>query len=147
MQLSDLSVKRPVFAAVVALLMAVVGAVSFFGLSVREYPDTDPPIVSVETRYIGAAASVVETRVTQVLEERLAGIEGLQTITSRSRVSSSEFDEARASRKVNITYLPDKPSVHRIGPVGTEFGNIIFGLVVLGVAGFTAVSRGDGAEV
>lgn len=70
-----------------------------------------------------------------------------ETITSRSRVSSSEFDEASASRKVNITYLPEKPSVHRIGPVGTEFGNIIFGLVVLGVAGFTAVSRGDGAEV
>lgn len=91
MQLSDLSVKRPVFAAVVALLMAVVGAVSFFGLSVREYPDTDPPIVSVETRYIGAAASVVETRVTQVLEERLAGIEGLQTITSRSQDGESDI--------------------------------------------------------
>src|SRR5688500_10111890 len=61
MQLSDLSVRRPVFAAVVAMLVAVVGMVGFFGLSVREYPDVDPPVVSVETRYIGAAANVVET--------------------------------------------------------------------------------------
>ena len=75
-KLSDLSVKRPVFAAVVAMLIAVVGIVGFFGLSVREYPDVDPPVVSVETRYIGAAASVVETRVTQVLEEQLAGPRG-----------------------------------------------------------------------
>ncbi|HWT12992.1 MAG TPA: efflux RND transporter permease subunit [Allosphingosinicella sp.] len=91
MQLSDISVRRPVFAAVVAMLIAVVGAVGFFGLSVREYPDVDPPIVSVETRYIGAAASVVETRVTQVLEEQLAGVEGLQTITSRSRDGQSDI--------------------------------------------------------
>lgn len=91
MKISDLSVKRPVFAAVVAMLIAVVGLVGFFSLSVREIPDVDPPIVSVETRYIGAAASVVETRVTQVLEERLAGIEGLQTITSRSRDGQSDI--------------------------------------------------------
>ncbi|MDQ8755501.1 efflux RND transporter permease subunit [Sphingosinicella sp. LHD-64] len=91
MKLSDLSVKRPVFAAVVAMLIAVIGLVGFFSLSVREIPDVDPPIVSVETRYIGAAASVVETRVTQVLEEQLAGIEGLQTITSRSRDGQSDI--------------------------------------------------------
>ena len=69
MQLSDLSVKRPVFAAVVAMLIAVVGIVGFFGLSVREYPDVDPPVVSVQTQYIGAAANVVETRITEVLED------------------------------------------------------------------------------
>src|SRR5687768_18379198 len=91
MQLSDLSVRRPVFAAVVAMLVAVVGMVGFFGLSVREYPDVDPPIVSVETRYIGAAANVVETRITQVLEEQLAGLEGLQTITSRSQDGRSDI--------------------------------------------------------
>ena len=91
MQLSDLSVRRPVFAAVVAMLVAVVGLVGFFGLSVREYPDVDPPVVSVETRYIGAAANVVETRITQVLEEQLAGLEGLQTITSRSQDGRSDI--------------------------------------------------------
>ena len=93
MKLSDLSVKRPVFAAVVAMLIAVVGLIGFFSLSVREYPDVDPPIVSVQTRYIGAAANVVETRVTQVLEEQLAGLEGLQTITSRSRDGQSDITD------------------------------------------------------
>ena len=99
MRLSDISVRRPVFAAVLAMLVAVVGLVGFFGLSVREYPDVDPPIVSVETRYIGAAATVVETRVTQVLEERLAGIEGLQTITSRSRDGQSDITIEFAPRR------------------------------------------------
>ena len=102
MKLSDLSVKRPVFAAVVAMLMAVLGLVGFFSLSVREYPDVDPPIVSVDTQYIGAAANVVETRVTQVLEEQLAGLEGLQTITSRSRDGQSDISiEFVAGRDVD----------------------------------------------
>lgn len=91
MQLSDLSVRRPVFATVIALLLCVVGLVGFFSLSVREYPDTDPPVVSVETVYTGAAASVVETRITQVLEEQLAGIEGILAITSRSRDGQSDI--------------------------------------------------------
>jgi len=90
-KLSDLSVRRPVFAAVMAMLIAVVGLVGFFALSVREYPDVDPPVVSVDTQYTGAAANVVETRVTQVLEEQLSGLEGLQTITSRSRDGQSSI--------------------------------------------------------
>ncbi|MGQ0659721.1 efflux RND transporter permease subunit [Sphingosinicella sp.] len=102
MVLSDLSIKRPVFAAVVAMLVAVVGITGFFGLSVREYPDVDPPIVSVETRYIGASASVIETRVTQVLEEQLAGLEGLQTITSRSQDGQSQISiEFFAGRNID----------------------------------------------
>jgi multidrug efflux pump len=84
-QLSDVSVRRPVFAAVMAILIAVIGLIGYFSLSVREYPDVDPPIVSVNTVYTGAAATVVESRVTQVLEQSLSGVEGLQTITSRSR--------------------------------------------------------------
>ncbi|PSJ42124.1 efflux RND transporter permease subunit [Allosphingosinicella deserti] len=91
MMISDVSVRRPVFAAVVAILIAVVGLVGFFSLSVREYPDVDPPVVSITTVYTGAAASVVESRITQVIEERLSGIEGLQTITSRSRDGQSEI--------------------------------------------------------
>ncbi len=102
MVLSDLSIKRPVFAAVVAMLVAVVGITGFFGLSVREYPDVDPPVVSVETRYIGASASVIETRVTQVLEEQLAGLEGLQTITSRSQDGQSQISiEFFAGRNID----------------------------------------------
>ncbi len=91
MQISDLSVKRPVFAAVMAMLLAVVGIIGFFSLSVREYPDVDPPVVSIQTRYIGAAANVIETRITEVLEDQLAGIAGLQTITSRSQDGESQI--------------------------------------------------------
>lgn len=91
MQLSDLSVKRPVFAAVVAILISLAGLIGYFSLSVREYPDTDPPVVSVETTYTGAAASVIETRVTQVLEDSLAGIEGIRTITSQSEDGQSDI--------------------------------------------------------
>src|SRR4028118_2054685 len=91
MQLSDLSVRRPVFAAVLSILIAGVGIGAFFSPSVREYPAVDPPIVSVETSYTGAAASVIESRVTQVLEEQLSGLEGLQTISSRSRDGQSSI--------------------------------------------------------
>ena len=91
MTISDISVRRPVFAAVLAILMVLVGIVGFLSLPVREYPDTEPPIVSVGTTYTGAAATVVESRVTQVLENSLAGIEGIQTITSRSRDGQSDI--------------------------------------------------------
>ncbi len=99
MQLSDVSVRRPVFAAVVAILLCIVGVVGFISLSVREYPDTDPPVVSVETIYTGAAASVIETRITQILEDAIAGVQGIQTITSSSQDGQSqisiEFDPSR----------------------------------------------------
>ena len=99
MQLSDISVRRPVFAAVIAILLCIVGVVGFISLSVREYPDTDPPVVSVETTYTGAAASVIETRITQILEDAIAGVQGIQTITSSSQDGRSqisiEFDPSR----------------------------------------------------
>jgi multidrug efflux pump len=101
-QISDLSVRRPVFAAVLAILVGVIGLVGFLSLSVREYPDVDPPVVSVETTYTGAAANVIESRITQVLEERLAGVEGLQTITSRSQDGQSNITvEFYAGRDVD----------------------------------------------
>jgi multidrug efflux pump len=102
MILSDVSVRRPVVAAVFALLLVIVGLVGFLNLSVREYPDTDPPIVSVETRYTGANAGVIESRITQPLEQRLAGIEGIETISSNSRDGVSNINiEFRAGRDVD----------------------------------------------
>ncbi|MBN8829072.1 MAG: efflux RND transporter permease subunit, partial [Sphingomonadales bacterium] len=102
MMLSDVSVRRPVVAAVMALLLTIVGLVGFFSLSVREYPDTDPPIVSVETRYTGANAAVIESRITQPLEQRLAGIEGIDAISSSSRDGVSNINiEFRAGRDVD----------------------------------------------
>jgi multidrug efflux pump len=99
MWLSDLSVKRPVFATVLSLMLVALGMLSFRGLTVREYPDVVPPIVSVQTNYTGASADVVETRITQVLEGELSGIEGVKTINSSSRDERSqirvEFDLER----------------------------------------------------
>ncbi|MCC8364122.1 efflux RND transporter permease subunit [Lysobacter sp. A6] len=84
MRLSDLSIKRPVFATVLSLLLIVLGVMAFTRLTLRELPAIDPPIVSVEVNYTGASAGVVETRVTQVLEDALSGIEGVETIQSSS---------------------------------------------------------------
>lgn len=91
MLLSDLSVKRPVFASVVNLLLLVFGIVAISFLSLREYPDIDPPIVSVSTSYPGASAEIIETRITQLLEERISGIEGIKNISSTSRNGRSNI--------------------------------------------------------
>lgn len=102
MFLSDISVKRPVLAAVMSMLIALAGVVAFLQLSIREYPDTDPPIVSVETVYRGAAANVIESRITQVIEDRISGIEGVQTITSRSEDGQSDISiEFRPGRSID----------------------------------------------
>lgn len=99
MKLSDISVTRPVFAAVISLLLIAFGLVAFDRLPLREYPDIDPPIVSITTDYRGAAAAVVETRITEPIEERIAGIEGISYIESssadgRSRITI-EFNPGR----------------------------------------------------
>ncbi|GAA3915823.1 efflux RND transporter permease subunit [Luteimonas lutimaris] len=85
MLLSDVSIRRPVFATVVSLLLMVLGVMAFSRLTLRELPAIDPPIVSVDVNYPGASAAVVETRITQVLEDALSGIEGVDIIQSRSR--------------------------------------------------------------
>jgi multidrug efflux pump len=99
MLLSDVSIKRPVFATVIGLLLIAVGFVSFTRLALREYPDIDPPIVSIRTSYPGASANVVETRITEVIEDRIAGIEGIRFINSTSQDGQSsisiEFDISR----------------------------------------------------
>src|SRR5688500_13571852 len=84
MNLSDLSIRRPVFATVMSLLIIGLGVMAFSRLTLRELPAIDPPIVSVDVNYPGASAAVVETRITQILEDALAGIEGIETIESRS---------------------------------------------------------------
>jgi multidrug efflux pump len=83
-RLSDISIERPVFATVLSLLLIVVGLMAYARLTLRELPAIDPPVVSVDVTYPGASAGVVETRVTQILEDALAGIEGIETLQSRS---------------------------------------------------------------
>ncbi len=72
MMLSDVAVRRPVFAAVAAIVLCVIGFAAFFFLPVRELPDVDPPIVSVNTTYAGASAEVIESRITEPIEQRIA---------------------------------------------------------------------------
>ncbi len=84
MVLSDLSIRRPVLATVMSLLLVVLGVIAYTRLTLRELPAIDPPIVSVSVEYPGASAAVVETRITQVLEDSLSGIEGVETIESES---------------------------------------------------------------
>jgi multidrug efflux pump len=91
MQLPEISIRRPVFATVLSLLILLIGYVSFTKLAVREYPKIDEPNVTVETRYRGASSEVVEAQVTKVLEDSLAGIEGVDVITSVSRQEQSQI--------------------------------------------------------
>lgn len=91
MILAETSIRRPVFATVLSLLIMLVGAVSFNRLSVREYPKIDEPVVTVTTRFVGASSAVVEAQVTKILEDSLAGIEGVDVITSSSRQERSQI--------------------------------------------------------
>jgi multidrug efflux pump len=98
-KISEVSVKRPVFATVVSLLLVILGLLAFDRLAVRELPEVEAPVVSIDVSYRGAAADVVETKITQVLEERVSGIEGVTKITSQSI-------DGRAS--INLEFVPDR---------------------------------------
>ncbi|GIX34374.1 MAG: hypothetical protein KatS3mg126_0153 [Lysobacteraceae bacterium] len=115
MRLSDLSIRRPVLAVVMNLLLIVVGVMAFTRLTVRELPDIDPPVVSVEVRYPGASAAVVETRITQIVEDALAGIEGIQTIESRSVTGRADVTvEFSLSRDIEAAANDVRAAVSRI---------------------------------
>ncbi len=90
MWLSDLSVKRPVFATVLCLMLVALGLLSFRELTVREYPDVVPPVVQVQIGYPGASSDIVESRITQIIEGELSGIEGVRLIRSTSRNGASQ---------------------------------------------------------
>jgi len=117
MKISDLSITRPVFASVISLLLIAFGLVSFDRLPLRQYPDIDPPVVSVDTRYTGAAAAIVESRITQVIEDQVAGISGIDYMSSssrdgRSRVTISfktgvNIDEAASDIRDRIAGIAD----------------------------------------
>ena len=87
----DLFIRRPVLATVLSLLVVLVGLVSYANLTVREYPNIDEPTVSVRTAYLGASAEIIESQVTQVLEASIAGIEGIETLSSSSKPEQSQI--------------------------------------------------------
>jgi multidrug efflux pump len=102
MILSDISIKRPVFATVVSLMLIVLGVASLMRLPIREYPAIDPPVVSVTTTYRGASAAVVDTQITELIEAAVAGIEGIKFISSQSRDERSQVTiEFRLTRDVD----------------------------------------------
>ena len=128
MWLSDTSIKRPVFATVLSLMLIAFGVLSIYELSLREYPDITPPVVSINTTYVGASAGVVESTITQRLEEEISGISGINSITSSSRDGRSnitvefnlerDLDDATNDVRDKVTavqnQLPEDSNVPRI---------------------------------
>ena len=92
MTLSDLSVRRPVLATVFSLIIIAFGAIAFTRLPLRELPDVDRPVVSVNATYPGASAQVVENQITRPIEDQLSGIDGIDTISSASRDGRSSIN-------------------------------------------------------
>ena len=115
MKLSEVSIQRPVFATVMSLTIILFGVISFTRLPVREYPDIDPPVVSITTFYRGASPNVVETEITDVLEEQLATLEGVKTIQSSSLEQGSNITiEFELSRNVEQAANDVRDKVARV---------------------------------
>nr|WP_238942144.1 efflux RND transporter permease subunit [Marinobacter sediminum] len=113
--MSDVSIKRPVFATVISLLIVVFGLAALLGLPVREYPDIDPPEVSISTDYTGAAAEVVDTQITQVIEGAISGIEGIRSIESSTEQGESRTSiEFSTDRDVDIAANDVRDAVSRV---------------------------------
>ncbi len=91
MKISEICIQRPVFSMVVNFIILLLGIVSYDRLSVREYPNIDVPVVTVETNYLGASAKIIESQVTKPLEDSLSGIEGIDFIKSISRSEQSQI--------------------------------------------------------
>src|SRR4028118_1415185 len=96
MNISELSLRRPVLAVVLNIVIIVFGVIGFNFLGIRDYPAIDPPNVNVRTNYAGANADIIESQITEPLEKSINGIPGIKNITSQSSVGSSnisiEFD-------------------------------------------------------
>ncbi len=115
MKLSEISIQRPVLALVFSLVIILLGAVAFSRLPVREYPDIDPPIVSITTFYRGASPNVIETEITDVLEEQLSTVEGVKTLTSSSQEQGSVITvEFELGRDVNEAANDVRDRVSRV---------------------------------
>jgi multidrug efflux pump len=115
MKISEISIHRPVFATVISLLLVILGLVSLSNLAVREYPDVDAPVVSISTSYRGAGANIVEEKITQVIEDRIAGLEGVDKIRSSSRDERSDITvEFSADRDVDAATNDIRDRVSRV---------------------------------
>ena len=115
MKISEVSVQRPVFATVMSLLLVILGLLAATRLPIRELPNVESPVVSIDTTYRGASADVVETKITQVIEDRVAGLEGVTKITSQSLDGRSSIDiEFDPSRSVDEAANDVRDRVSRV---------------------------------
>lgn len=113
--LPDLSIQKPVLATVMSLLIVFAGLISLGKLPIREYPDIDPPVVTVTTIYPGANSSVIESEITEPIEEELAGIDGIRTMTSTSRDQvSSVVVEFVLEKNIDIAAQDLRDKISRI---------------------------------
>lgn len=98
MTLSEISIKRPVLAMVFAIVFILIGTVGYINLGVREYPSVDPPVVTVQTNYVGANAEIIESQITEPLEEQINSIDGVKILRSNSTNGRST---------ITIEFLPN----------------------------------------
>ncbi len=143
MIISELSIRRPVFATVLSLLLLIVGIMAALRLSIREYPDIQQPAVSVNVTYRGANAGVIETRITQLIENEVAGLEGVDKVTSRSRDERANIDVLfNASRNIDsaandvrdrvtrvMRRLPDEADPPQVEKVESGADAVLFGIL------------------
>ncbi|KAA5920656.1 efflux RND transporter permease subunit [Achromobacter xylosoxidans] len=155
MRISETCIQRPVFASVLSLVIVLIGLISYSRLTVREYPKIDEPIVSVDTTYKGASPEVIESQVTKPLEDQLAGIEGVDVMTSRSRSERSLInikfnlsrnpDAAAAEVRDKVSrarrFLPDEIDEPIIGKVEADSQPIIYIAVESG--SYSAIQTSD----
>ena len=115
MKLSDVSIRRPVLASMLSLALVLFGVIGYLKLPVREYPDVDPPVISITTVLPGASPQVVETAVTDILEEELSTLPGLRTLTSASAEQSSNITlEFTLDRDVDVAAQDVRDKVSRV---------------------------------
>ena len=115
MWLSDTAVKRPVLAVVISALLCTFGLIAFDKLPLREYPDIDPPVVTIRTLYPGASAAVVENKITEIIEDRIAGIAGVKTMTSSSLDGRSNIRlEFQLDREIDAATNDVRDRVSRV---------------------------------
>ncbi len=115
MWISDTAVKRPVLATVFCALLVAFGVIAFDRLPLREYPDIEPAVISVGTSYPGASAAVVENKITEPVEDRIAGVEGIKSITSTSQDGRSNVRvEFRLGRNIDNAANDIRDRVSRI---------------------------------
>ena len=115
MSITDLCIRRPVLATVLNLMLVLVGVIAYDRLTVREYPKIDEPVVTVDTLYPGASANIIESQVTKILEDSLAGIEGIEVITSISRQEQSQ---------ISITFKLDRDPDDAAADVRDRVGRV-----------------------